>query len=233
MKGLFLVLEGGDGSGKSSQIALLQEFFKKSGRKTSSIHFPRLAVKPYGPVIAEFLRGEFGSIDKVHPKLAALIYALDRGQAAEQLKEQLAAGEVILADRYLFSNIAYQCAKVPDEEDRRQLADWIEKLEYGSNGIPRPDLTLYLDVPPEFARANLTAARNGPDRDYLQGGRDIHEDSQELQDRVREQFLSLAKTRTGEIGLVDCRGADAGMADRKTIHSRIIDALRYYGVIAR
>ena len=233
MKGLFLVLEGGDGSGKSSQIALLRDFFKKAGRKTATIHFPRLAVAPYGPLIAEFLRGEFGSVDNVHPKLAALIYALDRGQAAAQLRERLAAGEVILADRYLFSNIAYQCAKVADPAERQRLADWIEKLEYGSHAIPRPALTLYLDVPPEFSRAKLAEARSGPDRDYLQGARDIHEDSRELQDNVRAQFLHLAKTRSGEIGLVDCRAADAGMADKKTIHSRIVDALRYYGVIAR
>lgn len=233
MKGLFLVLEGCDGSGKSSQIALLREFFASSGRRTTTVHFPRLSVKPYGPVIAEFLRGEFGDVTSVHPKLTALLYALDRAQAAEEIKAQLASGMVVLADRYLFSNLAYQCAKVKEAEERRRLADWIETLEYGSHRIPRPDLTLYLDVPPEFSRANLAAARSGPDREYLQGGRDIHEDSQELQDRVREQFLHLTQTRPGEIGLVDCRGAGATVAERKTIHSRILNALRYYGVIAR
>ncbi len=233
MKGLFLVLEGGDGSGKSSQLRLLEEFFVKAGRKVEAIHFPRSDVKPYGPVIAEFLRGEFGGVGAVHPKLAALLYALDRAQAAAGLKAALAAGHVVVCDRYLFSNIAYQCAKAPDGEERARLADWIEALEYGSHGIPRPDLTLYLDVPPEFSRAALAKERGGNDRRYLKGGEDIHEASQTLQDGVREMFLRLAKTRSGEIGVVDCRDGHGGMADRNTVHSRVVDALRYYGVISR
>ncbi len=231
--GLFLVLEGGDGSGKSSQRRLLEEFFTKAGRRVEALHFPRLDAKPYGPVIAEFLRGEFGGVEAVHPKLVALLYALDRAQAAAPLKAVLEAGHVVVADRYLFSNIAYQCAKVRDEEERARLADWIETLEYGSHGIPRPDLTLYLDAPPEFSRATLAQAREGADREYLRGGGDIHESSGDLQDRVRAEFLRLAKTRAGEIGLVDCRDENGGMADKKTVHSRVIDALRYYGVISR
>lgn len=232
MKGLFLVLEGNDGAGKSSQLALLEAYFKKSGRKVRSIHFPRLDAKPYGQMIAEFLRGDFGPLGSVHPKLTALLYALDRSQAAPALKEILSAGEVFLADRYIFSNLAYQCAKVNDPEERDSLADWIETLEYASHGIPRADLTLYLDVPPEFSRANLARQRTGPDRAYLGGGKDIHEESEDLQNRVREEFLRLAKNRPSEIGVVDCRGAEGGIADRKTIHSRIVDALRYYGIVA-
>lgn len=232
MKGLFIVLEGGDGSGKSTQRQLLEEFFKKAGRHVDALHFPRLEAQPYGPVIAEFLRGEFGAVDAVHPKLAALVYALDRAQIAPVLRAAIDAGNVVIADRYLFSNIAYQCAKIQGSEERERLADWIEKLEYGSHGIPRPDLTLYLDVPPEFSRAALAGKRGGGDREYLKGGEDIHENSSALQDGVREIFHHLAQTRSGEIGLVDCRDG-GGMADKRVVHSRVIDALRYYGVISR
>ncbi len=233
MKGVFLVIEGGDGSGKSSQIALLDEYCKKTDKKTKTIHFPRVTAKPYGQMIAEYLRGEYGAVDVVSPKLAALLYALDRQQAAAQLKDIIASGHTLIADRYIFSNIAYQCAKLTDERAKAELADWIETLEYGYHGIPRPDLTLYLDVPPEFSRANLKGGRHGADREYLRGQEDIHEADLGLQDRVRDEFLRLAKARTGEIGVVDCRGVDGGIADRKTIHSRIVDALRYYGVVAR
>ncbi len=232
-KGLFLVLEGTDGSGKSSQLRLLEEYFHKIGRRVESVHFPRLDAKPYGPLVAEFLRGGFGGVDAVHPKLAALLYALDRFQAAPALKAHLGAGGLVVADRYLFSNIAYQCAKLRDAAARAELAEWIETLEYGSHGIPRPDLTLYLDVPPEFSRATLSGGREGADRAYLKGGADIHEKSGDLQSRVRALFLSLAKERPGEIGLVDCRDEGGGMADRQTIHSRVLDALRYYGVVSR
>ncbi len=233
MKGLFLVLEGGDGAGKSSQVAMLADFLRRGGRKVQTLHFPRLQTRPYGEMIASYLRGEFGGLDQVDPRLAALLYALDRREAAKDLRDILNAGETLVADRYLFSNIAYQCARTADPEKRRRLADWIETLEYGHHGIPRPDLTLYLDVPLTFALGNLAGNRSGADRDYLKGGRDIHEDSRNLQERVREEFLALAKGRTGEIGVVDCRGENGGMADRSTIHSRVVDALRYYGVIAR
>lgn len=231
MKGLFLVLEGGDGAGKSSQLTLLTEFFKKNGGKVKSLHFPRLSAKPYGEMIGAFLRGEYGDVGSVHPRLAALLYALDRQQAAPSLKTFIDGGGILLVDRYLFSNIAYQCAKVQDPAERSRLSDWIERLEYGTYGIPRPDLTLYLDVPMAFALANLKQERSGDDREYLKGGGDIHENSDSLQQRVRDEFLRLAKERTGELGVIDCRNADGDMADRQTIHSRIIDALRYYRVI--
>ena len=77
-RGLFLVLEGGDGAGKSSQLSLLAEFLQRSGRKVKPQHFPRLDVKPYGEIIAAYLRGEYGKLGQVHPRLAALLYALDR-----------------------------------------------------------------------------------------------------------------------------------------------------------
>lgn len=232
-KGLFLVIEGGDGSGKSSQLNMLDAFFKKGGRAVHAVHFPRLDAKPYGPMIAQFLRGEYGAVDQVHPRLAALLYALDRREAAPDFRNRLAHGQIVLADRYLHSNIAYQCAKTNDPAERDKLAAWIETLEYAEHKIPRPDLTLYLDVPDSFRRANLAADRSGPDRDYLKGRRDIHEASDRLQARVRDEFLRLVRERPGEIGRVDCAGPDGGIASRETVHSRILDALRYYGIISR
>ncbi|MCC8167266.1 MAG: dTMP kinase [Planctomycetes bacterium] len=232
-RGVFLVLEGADGAGKSSQIVLLEAFYKKAGFHVKTVHFPRLDAQPYGELIAEYLRGDFGPADAVHPKLAALLYALARKEYAIDLQDAIAAGAVVLADRYLFSNIAYQCARAAGSGVRAALADWIEKLEYGHNALPRPDLTLYLDVPRDFARRNLQGNRTGDARAYLKGKTDIHEADESLQDRVRDEFVKLTRERSGEIGLVDCRGEEGRIADRAAIHSRIIDALRYYGVIGR
>ncbi|MCC8189778.1 MAG: thymidylate kinase, partial [Planctomycetes bacterium] len=187
---------------------------------------------PYGPMLASYLGGEYGPVSAGHPRLAALLYALDRRQAAAGLREGVAAGEVLLADRYLFSNIAYQCARVADPGERAALEEWIEQLEYAAHGIPRADLTLYLDVPPAFARNTLAGPRTGAERDYLQGNRDLHEDDTGLQDRVRDEFRRLARERPAEIGIIDCRGPGGGMADRQTIHARIVDALRYYDLLA-
>lgn len=231
-KGLFLALEGGDGAGKSSQATMLAHFLGRGGGKVHTLHFPRLQAAPYGEMIASYLRGDYGGLDQVDPHLASLLYALDRRDAAKGVQVILDAGETLIADRYFFSNIAYQCARAADSGKKRQLAEWIEMLEYRHHAIPRPDLTLYLDAPLSFALRNLSKERSGTDRDYLKGGRDIHEDNRALQERVREEFLGLARDRIGEISVVDCRNESGGIADKAVIHSRILDALRQYGALA-
>lgn len=224
-KGLFLVLEGSDGVGKSSQVSLLAKFFRKIGRKTRSVHFPRLDAPPYGEVIAAYLRGEFGSLEQVHPRLAALLFALDRREAAGELRRLIDSGAVVLADRYILSNLAYQGGRSDGQAERERLQDWIEALEYGRHAIPRPDLTLWLDVPLDFSLARIAAPRNGDDRTYLRGAEDIHEKSRTLQERTREEFLRLVAARPGEAARIDCWDADAA-----TVHERILDVLRRYAL---
>ncbi|MCL2000016.1 MAG: dTMP kinase [Planctomycetes bacterium] len=231
MKGLFLALEGGDGAGKSSQAAMLADFLRRGKKTVHTLHFPRLAAKPYGEMIASYLRGDYGELNEVNPHLAALIYALDRREAAKDIQGVLSAGETLIADRYFFSNLAYQCARTANPEEKQRLADWIETLEYGHHAIPRPDITLYLDTPLSFSLRTLSENRSGNDRGYLKGGRDIHEDNRTLQERVRDEFLALARNRPREIRSVDCRDENGGMADKATILSRIIDALRHYRLL--
>ena len=230
-KGLFLVIEGSDGVGKSSQVSLLAEYFRKTGRKTRSVHFPRLEALPYGEIIAAYLRGEFGSLEQVHPRLAALLFALDRREAAGELRNLIDSGAVVLADRYILSNLAYQGGRSGEQTERNNLQDWIEVLEYGRHAIPRPDFTLWLDVPPRFSRARIAAPRSGEDRTYLRGAEDIHEKSRTLQERAREEFLRLVAARPGEMTRVDCWDTDGGMADAATVHERILDVLRRYALV--
>lgn len=231
MAGLFLVLEGIDGAGKSSQIEMLAEYFRRDKRKVATMHFPRVGEKPYGEMVAAFLRGDYGK--NVDPHLAALLYALDRLRAAPDLRERLNQGEVVIIDRYVHSNIAYQCAKVADPAARDRLAGWIEELEYRHHAIPRPDLALFLDAPLSFALGNLARERTGRDRDYLAGREDIHEADRDLQVRVREEFLRYAEHYKSEMAVVDCSDKGGGMATPSVIGSRILDALRYYGVATK
>ncbi len=181
---MFIVLEGLDGAGKSTQVARLRELFEARGREVEFLHFPRFEAPVYGQLVARFLRGELGPLEEVNPYLVALIYAGDRQQAAEQIKGWIEAGKVVLVDRYVYSNVAYQCAKVEGAGERGRLKDWILELEYGYNGIPRPDVTLFLDVPFAFTQSKLTAARAGDDRDYLQGTRSF----------VRTFFASISRS---------------------------------------
>lgn len=195
---MLIVLEGLDGAGKSTQVKLLKEHLLGKGVNLRYLHFPRYDSQPYGELIGKYLRGDFGSIEQVHPQIVALLFALDRMDASAQIKEWLSAGDCVLLDRYVYSNIAYQCSKImmqPHfEESRGQLAkelrDWIFDTEYNRYGIPRPDLNLFLNVPIDFVDSKLKESRIGDDdRDYLNGKSDIHEADIKFQISVREIYL--------------------------------------------
>ncbi|MBR2400543.1 MAG: dTMP kinase [Tidjanibacter sp.] len=216
---MFIVLEGLDGAGKSTQIKLLREMVEASGRECEYLHFPRFDAPVYGDLIARFLRGEFGSAEQVNPYLVALLYAGDRAEAATQIREWLQEGKCVIVDRYVYSNIGYQCAKVESDEERKQLKEWILRTEYEEFRIPRPTLSLFLDVPFGFTCAKLTSQREGDDRSYLGGAQDIHEKSLELQRRVREVYLGAASE--GELEVVDCSTEEGAMASPEEIFSRV------------
>lgn len=217
---MFIVLEGLDGAGKSTQIKRLTRLFEERGKECAYLHFPRFDAPIYGELIARFLRGEFGSAAEVDPYLVALIYAGDRADAAQMIRQWLAEDKVVILDRYVYSNVGYQCAKLEAGEERDRLMQWILDLEFVYNNIPRPDLSLFLDVPFSFTERKLTEQREGDDRNYLQGGKDIHEESLTLQQRVREVYLSCAE-RDDQLRVVDCSNAEGGMESPDGIFARI------------
>ena len=182
---MLVVLEGLDGAGKSTQVKKLRTYLESLSGTLEYIHFPRYDAPVYGDLISRFLRGDFGSNEQVHPQLVALLFAEDRHGAAPQMKSILTEGGNILLDRYVYSNIAYQCAKIKDEKEAEALREWIFNTEYGDFQLPVPDLNIFLDVPISFVESKLKSQRNGQDRDYLEGGQDIHEADIEFQKRVR------------------------------------------------
>ncbi|MCD8184901.1 MAG: dTMP kinase [Rikenellaceae bacterium] len=203
----FIVLEGLDGAGKSTQIRQLQHWLTEKGLEYAYIHFPRFDTPVYGDLIARFLRSELGGIDQVNPYLVALIYAGDRKEAAPVIRHWLEQGKVVIIDRYVCSNIAYQCAKISDPAEKAALRKWILNLEYSLNGIPRPDITLFLDVPFAFTEKSLSKNREGHDRDYLNGKEDIHEASLDLQQAVRQVYLEEAE-HDPTVQIVHCSGPE-------------------------
>lgn len=222
---MFIVLEGLDGAGKSTQIAMLKQMFLTRGIATEYLHFPRFDAPIYGELIARFLRGDLGTVDSVNPYLVALLYAGDRADAAATIRRWMAEGKVVIVDRYVYSNIGYQCAKITDGAERDALREWILATEYEQFAIPRPDLSLFLDVPFSFTERKLTQMREGDDRSYLQGGKDIHEASLDLQRRVREVYLDSA-AKYHDLQVVDCSNQDGGMASPEAIFERIMTHLQ-------
>jgi len=223
-KGRLIVIEGLDGSGKSTQVKKLREWLSAKADGLTYIHFPRYDAPLYGPMISRFLRGEYGGLDAVHPQLVALLYAEDQGAAGAEIRSALDAGGTVLLDRYAFSNVAYQCAKVQDPAKREELRDWILDTEYGHFGIPRPDVNIFLDVPISFVERKLAAHRKGGDRDYLGNGQDINEADMEFQKAVRERYLDECRRDAGFVR-IDCSGKDGSMLPPDDIFSMIIRAI--------
>ena len=217
---MFIVLEGLDGAGKSTQIRMLKELFARRGVACRYLHFPRFDAPVFGDLIARFLRGELGTVEAVDPYLVALLFAGDRGDAAAEIRQWLASGEAVVLDRYVYSNVGFQCAKLPAGAERDRLADWIVNLEFGHNALPRPDLSLFLDVPFAFTERKLSEVREGDDRDYLQGGQDIHEASLQLQQDVRSVYLASA-AKDPSLRVVDCSDASGAMESPEGIFAKI------------
>jgi dTMP kinase len=218
------VIEGVDGAGKSTQIKMLHNFFAEKGYKCEYMHFPRTEDPYFGELIARFLRGEFGTLNEVDPYLVAMLYAGDRKDASEIIRNWLKEGKIVLLDRYTYSNIAYQCAKIQDFKAQIDLMKWILSLEFSHFSIPKPDLNIFLDVPFEFTEKKLLNTRTGVDRSYLNGTRDIHEESLIFQKNVRDIYFRVAQS-DDRLALVDCSARDGKMLTPSEIFNLIVKIL--------
>jgi dTMP kinase len=222
---MLIVLEGLDGAGKTTQVNLLQKYFESENVKSAFLHFPRFDAPVYGDLIASFLRGEFGDVNTVDPRLVALLYAGDRDNAASKLNAWFAEGKVVILDRYVYSNIAFQCAKIRDSAKREKLREWIFNLEYDFFEIPRPDISIFLDVPFDFTLEKLKSQREGAERDYLKGKEDIHESDFDLQKRVREVYLEQTSIDNKFVP-VNCVDENSTMKTPQIIHKEIITLIK-------
>lgn len=218
---MLIVLEGLDGAGKSTQVSLLKEYITKRCGSLEYIHFPRYESPVYGDLISRFLRGDFGSIDSVHPQLVALLFAEDRHGAAVQIRRALSEGKTVLLDRYVYSNIAYQCAKLKDEQEAEALRKWILRTEYVDFAEPKPDLNIFLHVPIDFVENSLNSSRTGSDKDYLGDMcRDIHESDINFQKRVNAMYMRQAAEDPSFIG-IDCSDENGKMLPAADIFEKI------------
>jgi dTMP kinase len=215
------VIEGVDGSGKSTQLRLLSEFLTGKGYSCEFLHFPRTDAPYFGELIARFLRGEFGSLNEVDPYMVALLYAGDRRDASETIRGWLNDRKIVLLDRYTYSNIAYQCAKIDDPIGQDKLMNWILNLEFEHFGIPKPDLNLFLDVPFAFTEKKLQSERSGNDRKYLKGTLDIHEESLNFQKKVRDIYIKVSRSDE-RLVVVDCNEGNGLMQSQEIILSLIL-----------
>lgn len=205
-RGRLIVIEGSDGSGKATQSRALVRRLRAQDIPAARISFPGYRRGFFGRMTGEYLRGELGA--DADPRLVSLLYAGDRWEAKAKIARWLAEGRVVVCDRYVDSNKAHQGARLRGARLRGAAArgkflDWVDRLEYGVFGVPRPDFTIFLHVP--LTVADRLIARKAP-RAYLRGKRrDIHEsDPRHLRDAERI-YLRLAASRPARQGaLVEC-----------------------------
>src|SRR6202165_3175815 len=144
--GKLIAVEGIDGSGKRTQVELLTLTLKARGHDVYSTGFPQYD-SWFGKMVGQFLNGKLGPLESVDPHFTTLLYAGDRFEAKPRLEAALNSGQIVLADRYVGSNLAHQTARVAPAK-RSDFLKWIEHLEYNIYGLPHESLILYLRVPP-------------------------------------------------------------------------------------
>lgn len=216
MKGRLIVLEGTDGSGKSTQFSLLCRRMEEAQKPFHRIVFPQYR-EPSSALVRMYLGGEFGSHpDDVNAYAASTFYAVDRYASYKKVwGADYERGGLILADRYTTSNAVHQTSKLP-EEAWAPFLRWLFDFEYDKLGLPAPDLVLYLDMPTDRA-VEMLRRREG--ETHTTG--DIHEVDTGYLRRCREAALAAAGLCGWErISCVDEQGAVRPPED---IHQQIWD----------
>lgn len=216
---LLVAIEGGDGAGKATAAANLAALTQAAGKSATVLAFPRYAETVGGHVLGEFLSGRLPRT--MTPQAAAVIYALDRFESAAHIAELAAAHDLVVLDRYIASNIAYQASKVPPG-DAAALIDWIVGLEREQFGLPAPALTVYLDTPLAVARDLILRKRQ---RSYTDRSYDEHEADIALQGRVRDVYATLAAGSVLGRWLTVRTVADGAMRTPEAIAAEIGDAV--------
>ena len=150
-RGKFFAFEGIDGSGKSTQTKLLARHLEATGCRVKTVEIPQYGKKSAGPV-EEYLAGKYGNANEVNPYAASSFFAVDRYDLSFQLREWLTRGYVVVADRYVGSNMGHQGAKISSPKKREEFFKWLYELEYGVFQIPKPTISFFLDIPAKVAQ---------------------------------------------------------------------------------
>lgn len=149
--GKFFAFEGIDGSGKSTQTKLFVAKLLREGYKVKTIDFPQYGKKSAG-LVEEYLAGKYGSANEVGPYAASTFFAVDRYDLSFQLRKWLAQGYVVVADRYVGSNMGHQGSKISSLRAKREFFKWLYELEYGIFQIPKPTISFFLNIPAKIAQ---------------------------------------------------------------------------------
>lgn len=219
-KGKLIVIDGTDGSGKATQVALLEGALKKEGYKVKLVDFPEYYKNFFGKFIGHCLSEQYYNFINVHPKIASVLYAADRFESSKEINSYLEKGYIVLANRYVSANQIHQGGKIKNAKKRAEFIKWLDEMEYGVFKIPRPDLVLYLSVPLELSLKMMKERNKTSQRNYVGNKKDVHEVDTDFQKNSRASALWLAKTLPNFIK-IDC-AEKKDILSREIIHQKVL-----------
>jgi dTMP kinase len=216
-KGKIIVIDGIDGSGKTTQVEILMKRLKKEKKNVVYVQFAQYEKNFFGQNIYEFLHDPKYNFLKVHAKLASLYYAADRWESKQMLEKYLTQGKTIIMGRYVSSNQIHQGGKIKDVEERKEFMKWLDKLEYKVFKIPRPSLVVYLSLELKTSQ-KLAQGR---------GGSSLEDFDFEYQKNSRESAMKLA-TELKNMKVVNCDDGKGDIKSREEIHEDIYKTIKKY-----
>lgn len=218
MKGLIIVIDGTDGCGKKTQTDLLFETLKKSGKKVLKQSFPNYESNSSWPV-KMYLSGELGkNANDLDAYQASSFFAVDRLCTWQKLKDFYESGGILIFDRYVQANMIHQTGKIKDKTERDKFLDWLDNFEFETLKLPRADVVLFLDMPPEFSMklaAERSELKNGQKHDIHEEDKDHLINAYHAGKYVAEKFgyKIIPCVENGKIKTIE------------EIHNEIVDAI--------
>ncbi|MCL2085706.1 deoxynucleoside kinase [Candidatus Saccharibacteria bacterium] len=218
-KGKIIIIEGGDGAGKATQASLLVASLNALGVKAETRDFPRYS-SATGKVVGgaylgkseiseSYFREGAGNVDW---RVASLYYAADRLYNIGEIRNMIDSGVHVVLDRYVFSNMAYQASKTVNGETRQKRYDWLDTLEYGLLGLPRPDIGIYLEVPVETSMGLMDKRK-----------KDEHEKDERILRAASVAYREIAARYN--LMVVDCVDKSGELRSRESIAGDVLSVV--------
>ncbi len=223
-RGKLIVIDGTDGSGKATQVALLAKRLKREGYTVKLLDFPEYYKNFFGKFIGHCLSEQYYNFVKLHPKITSVLYAADRWESSKEVESWLDKGCIVLANRYASANQIHQGGKIANTKKRADFLKWLDEMEYKVFKIPRPNATFYLSIPLSFTLQLIKERNRKASRAYVGKKKDILEGDIPYLTNSSNAALWLAKTQKNWIK-IDCV-KNGEINTRENIHEEIYEKVR-------
>lgn len=223
-KGRFIVIDGTDGSGKATQVELLRKRLVKEGKTVKVVDFPEYYKNFFGGFIGHCLREQYYNFVNIHPKIASVLYAADRWESSEEIRNWLKKGYVVIVNRYVSANQIHQGGKITDAKKRKDFLNWLNEMEYGVFKIPKPDIVFYLSLPITITQKLMKERDAKHQRQYLRKKGDVHENDPVFLENSRKSALKLVKELNNFVK-IEC-AAKGAILSREIIHEMVYSSVK-------